>query len=171
MAMDLKTKLTKKFSFQELITKAQDSLNVILNRDSNFQIIINATNEVVIENENRSLVAFTKEYPDEIVELSLIYQDTVPGYEDPDENGWWGYVTIRAANNSPMKYTLAAALISSLSEINNDLIWDENCIWSKNKVLSRSEFLEKIKISDSVSTNNEALSKFLKKIYNIRNSF
>ncbi|MBI3511467.1 MAG: hypothetical protein HY064_12455 [Bacteroidetes bacterium] len=106
-----------------------------------------------------------KEDPDGIVELTFTYISPIPGYEDPDEEGWWGSVTIRAANNDPIKHALAAALIIALAELNDSPILDENMLWTEHKLSDRKEFVEWLRILEKNNGLEDALAGFMQKIH------
>jgi hypothetical protein len=165
MSMDLKVKLNRSFSTIDLFQKTNQNLKEILNLEVDFTLFLTPNQEFIKVNENFATVARAECFNDEIVELTILYQESVVGYEDPDEDGWWAISTIRSANIAPMKYALAAALSISLAQIQNTLILDENNIWSDKSKIKSEDFLNKLTNPLKPESLNQALEAFLKRIY------
>lgn len=147
MATELQTKLTESISLADLKKSSEDILNTLVNGEDYLRIEMDVDQMNIDVNSNLVIIANEKDHPEEIVELTFTYQSPVPGYEDPEEDGWWVSATIRASNDSQFKYYLALAFIICLSSINGQNIIDESCFWSNKRKQTLNEFRKVIGLS------------------------
>lgn len=101
-------------------------------------------------------------YPEDIVEVTMLHTEPVPGYEAPEEEGWQTFITIRAALDNPLKYALAAALAISLAKTQSDsYVYDENRHWNPKSRISADELLQSLRVREPQNSLEEALKNFL----------
>jgi hypothetical protein len=160
MALDLEIKIHKPINIDELSAKTQQTFCLLLRLNLVGKVIISPYLKQIDFNYNGTFTVVFSELAEDKVEMTFTVVPSTPGYEDPDEEGWWAGVTVRASLGAPLKLVLAAALAITLAELQQSSIKDERRAWTSEVSTTPDILLEKATVPKWTNSLHEALNLF-----------
>lgn len=160
MSLDLEIKLYKPVQVQPLLVQTQQVLCSLLKFSRIGTVIFSPMETLIAVKKNSTYFIALEDLAEEKIELTFTFVPNTPGYEDPEEEGWWAGITVRAVLNAPIKMALSAALAIALASLQQSTIRDERRAWTASHVTSPINFLEKMTITKVPDSLDEAIKLF-----------
>ena len=165
MASDLRIRMNSSVDPAQLLADTQACLQTLLGTGNDFGLQFAHPFPAAEQQHDFATTIHSTLYPDDMAELTMLYIESVPGYEAPEEEGWQTFITIRAALDNPLKYALAAALAISLANTQNDPnVYDDEQRWNPQSRVSTGDLLQYLRVKDSPGTLPVALKKFYEQL-------
>jgi hypothetical protein len=164
MALELEIKLRSPIVLNDLTAKAQQVLCSLLKFNVAGNVVVSPFLQQIHPNYNGTFTVVLSERASDKVEMTFTVVPSTPGYEDPDEEGWWAGVTVRASLGAPLKLALAAALAIALADSQQSVVKDERRVWTSEVICTPDVLIEKITVADWASSLDEALKLFAEQI-------
>ncbi|MBL0913826.1 MAG: hypothetical protein IBJ09_15780 [Bacteroidia bacterium] len=162
MASDLSIRMDKAEDPARLLADTEACLCTLLGTDAGFGLKCAQPFPAAEQQRNLATTVYSTHFPEDIVELTMLYTGPVPGYEAPEEEGWQTFITMRAALDNPLKYALAAALAISLAQTQSDThIYDEDRRWNPQPRIAAGQLLQSLRVREPQNSLEEALKNFL----------
>lgn len=128
MSVDLTIKVRRQVRHREFIAVTAKNAQSILNVLAPIQVAsqLGPDSAVYIGEAIFDDIICIANYADHPIEFGVVFVPSTPGWEDPEQEGWWFTLTMRASNEDPIKHLLFIAAATALADLQLMPIVDEN---------------------------------------------
>lgn len=128
MSVDLTVKVRHQIRQREFLAVTAKNAQTMLNVAELIEVVSQSTSDssIYIGETTFDDLLYISGYADHPIEFGVVFVPSTPGWEDPEQEGWWFTLTMRASNEDPIKHLLFTSAATALAELQLMPIVDEN---------------------------------------------